>query len=69
MDNAILGFDLMHKIRSCTEGKKGVCAFKLDMSKAYVRVDWLFLWEKGFLGWMDREGFELCHLDYVFSFG
>lgn len=42
-DNAILGFESMHKIKSKTQEKKGNCAFKLDMSTAYDRVEWVFL--------------------------
>lgn len=42
-DNAILGFESMHKIKSQKKGKAGLCAFKLDMAKAYDRVEWVFL--------------------------
>lgn len=42
-DNAILGFESMHKLKTHTHGMKGWYAFKLDMSKTYDRVEWPFL--------------------------
>ncbi|KAK3230976.1 hypothetical protein Dsin_002857 [Dipteronia sinensis] len=43
-DNAIIGFECMHalRIRRCKDGSMAV---KLDMSKAYDRVEWGFLVE------------------------
>lgn len=35
----------MHKIKNHTIGKKRWGAYKLDMSKAYNRVEWVFLKE------------------------
>lgn len=52
-DNAILGFEAMHKIKNQKLGKLGLFAFKLDMSKAYDRVEWVFLREI-----MLKMGFE-----------
>ncbi|XP_073137930.1 uncharacterized protein [Henckelia pumila] len=42
-DNVILGFEATHWIRSRKKGKDGYAALKLDMSKAYDRVEWKFL--------------------------
>ncbi|KAK3218382.1 hypothetical protein Dsin_012352 [Dipteronia sinensis] len=43
-DNAMVGFECMHALRRKVNGKKkGFMSLKLDMSKAYDRVEWCFL--------------------------
>lgn len=42
-DNFILGYECLHKLRSCKSRKGGIIALKLDISKAYERVEWIFL--------------------------
>uniref|UniRef100_A0A803PYR5 Reverse transcriptase domain-containing protein n=1 Tax=Cannabis sativa TaxID=3483 RepID=A0A803PYR5_CANSA len=42
-DNAILGFESLHCMRKGRFGNGRKMAFKLDMSKAYDRVEWEFL--------------------------
>lgn len=42
-DSVIIGFECMHWIRCNTSNHSGFGALKLDMSKAYDRVKWLFL--------------------------
>lgn len=42
-DNVIVGYECLHKLRSCKKGKNGLVALKLDVSKAYDRMDWGFL--------------------------
>lgn len=43
LDNVIVGFECMHWIRNNKKAKSGYAAFKLDMSKAYDRVEWSYL--------------------------
>ncbi|BFG35644.1 hypothetical protein CerSpe_219180 [Prunus speciosa] len=42
-DNSILAAEIIHCLRSRRRGKKGFLALKLDMSKAYDRIEWSFL--------------------------
>ncbi|KAL5571127.1 hypothetical protein UlMin_020724 [Ulmus minor] len=53
-DNVLLGFEVMHWIRQHRGGKTGYATLKLDMSKAYDRVEWIFLKEM-----MIKLGFSL----------
>lgn len=42
-DNIIVGFEILHWMRSRSTGRCGYVALKLDMSNAYDRVEWNFL--------------------------
>ncbi|XP_051212082.1 uncharacterized protein [Lolium perenne] len=42
-DNAIIAFEGFHKIQHHNNQNSSHCAYKLDLSKAYDRVDWNFL--------------------------
>ncbi|KAK1616516.1 hypothetical protein QYE76_022033 [Lolium multiflorum] len=47
-DNAIIAFEGFHKIQKHKHANNTHCAYKIDLSKAYDRVDWDFL-EKAML--------------------
>ena len=49
-DNSIIAFECIHHIQSLKENSPAFCAYKLDLSKAYDRVDWVFL-EKALRKW------------------
>ena len=42
-DNVLVGFECMHWLRHIKRGNMRYVAIKLDMSKAYNRVEWRFL--------------------------
>lgn len=42
-DNAISAFECFHKIQHSRNPRDNYCAYKLDLAKAYDRVDWGFL--------------------------
>ncbi|XP_042958109.1 uncharacterized protein LOC122293655 [Carya illinoinensis] len=42
-DNIMVAYELLHTMQARQKGKEGSMAIKLDMSKAYDRVEWGFL--------------------------
>jgi hypothetical protein len=42
-DNVLLAYEITHMMHRKKGGRDGLVAVKLDMSKAYDRVEWLFL--------------------------
>ncbi|GJU10751.1 ribonuclease H [Tanacetum coccineum] len=42
-DNAIIAFEVFHWLKKKKDGRKGALALKIDMSKAYDRVEWPFI--------------------------
>ena len=52
-DNAIIGFECLHVIKRKRSKKRGYLALKLDMAKAFDRVEWSFV-----QGIMTKLGFS-----------
>jgi hypothetical protein len=42
-DNALIAFECLHFIEHNKKEDSNYCAYKLDLSKAYDRVDWMYL--------------------------
>ncbi|KAM0839690.1 hypothetical protein ACQ4PT_060147 [Festuca glaucescens] len=61
-DNVLIAFECFHAIHRSRKGEESFCAFKLDLSKAYVRVDWGFL-EQALLKW----GFDSVWVGWVMN--
>jgi len=43
MNNVVVAYEALHKMKTRMRGKKGYMAIKLNMSKTYDRVEWPFL--------------------------
>lgn len=52
-DNILIAYEMTHYMRNKRRGKCGYAAVKLDMSKAYDRVEWEFLRDM-----MNKLGFD-----------
>ena len=61
-DNVMVAYETLHAMHSRRSGKRGYMALKLDVSKAYDRVEWSFL-----KGIMSKLGLPECWIDRVMS--
>ena len=53
IDNVLVAYELMHYLEHKKEGRENFMAVKLDMSKAYDRVEWKFIEDV-----MEKMGFH-----------
>ena len=58
-DNIIIGYECLHKIRMSKGKNNGLVALKLDISKAYDRVEWSFVEHAMYQLGFDRSWIEL----------
>ncbi|EEE59033.1 hypothetical protein OsJ_10782 [Oryza sativa Japonica Group] len=61
-DNALIAFECIHHIQKETSAGKQFCAYKLDLAKAYDRVDWDFL-----RGALTKVGFCSTWVEWVMA--
>jgi hypothetical protein len=59
-DNAIIAFECFHAIMNSNGGPNDFSALKLDLSKAYDRVDWSYL-----EGVLRKIGFSECWIKWI----
>ncbi|GAU31360.1 hypothetical protein TSUD_19050 [Trifolium subterraneum] len=60
LDNALIAIEVIHALKRKTKGRRGELALKIDISKAYDKVDWGFL-----LGVITKMGFTDVWIRWV----
>ncbi|XP_020194878.1 uncharacterized protein [Aegilops tauschii subsp. strangulata] len=61
-NNTIIAFECFHKIHQTKNGRDTHCAYKLDLAKAYDRVDWHFPEDA-----LKKVGFNRIWTDWVMN--
>lgn len=59
-DNALIAFEVNHYIKRRTQGKTGVAGLKIDVCKAYDRLEWNFI-----EGMLHKFGFHEVWIERV----
>lgn len=59
-DNALVAFEINHYMKRKAQGKYGVAGLKIDISKAYDRLEWSFI-----SNMMEKFGFDQVWIDRV----
>ncbi|XP_027062993.2 uncharacterized protein [Coffea arabica] len=62
LDNVIIAHEYMHFLKNKRQGKEGYMAIKLDMAKAYDRVEWQCLMDM-----MEKMGFCSKWINWIHS--
>lgn len=60
-DNVIAAFEVNHWMKRKTQGKMGYSAMKIDMNKAYDRVEWKFI-----ISIMQKLGFSSKWIEWIY---
>lgn len=60
-NNILTAYEILHSFKNRRKGKNGSFALKLDMSKAYDRVEWDFI-----VGMMKNMGFAEKWVDLIY---
>lgn len=59
-DNALVVFEVNHYVKRHTQGNSGIAGLKIDISKAYDRLEWSFVRHM-----MQRFGFNMTWINRI----
>lgn len=71
IDNALIAFEINNYMKRRTQGNTGIAGLKLDVSKAYDRLEWAFIrnmmeWFGFHQVWIHRVMTFICSVSYSF---